>query len=81
MHENKIICHVCYKEIKQSQSSYCIGKDFSDKKLYRHQKCKPKGKVKIRKSWKKNPGTIIHKDKRKNSRQKLKIDLKKGVEK
>jgi len=79
MHENKITCYVCHKEIKQSQPSYCIGKDFSDKKLHRHKKCKPEGKIKIRKSWKKNPGTIVHKDKRKKSRQKQKIDLKKEI--
>jgi hypothetical protein len=33
----------------------------------------------VRKSFKRNPGTVIEKDKRKNSRQKEKIQLKKEL--
>ena len=80
MYENIITCYICHKKIKEHEPSYCIGKNEKGKKLHRHRKCKPKGKVKIRKSWRKNPGTIIHKDKRNKSRQKIKIDLKKEIE-
>lgn len=34
----------------------------------------------LRKSWKKNPGTVVQKDKRKKSRQQEKIELKKEIE-
>lgn len=34
---------------------------------------------KVRKSFKRNPVTIIHKDKRKKRRQELKIQLKKEI--
>ena len=79
MHENYLICYICKKPIKKNDY-IAIGKNLVGEKLYRHKKCKPHylstADLKQRKRWTRNPKTIIHKDKRKKSRQQKKIDLK-----
>lgn len=80
MHENNLICYICKKPIK-TKNYYTIGKNFEGELLHRHKKCKPNmlssKDLKKRKHWTRNPKTIVHKDKRRKSRQQKKIDLKK----
>lgn len=42
-------CYICQKEIYEKEEYYDIGKNKEGEELYRHKKCRPRGKLRMKK--------------------------------